>query len=213
MLCDASPFFKAACKPEWMTPDERTIKLPEDDPVAVQAMIYWMYHNEICIPEGLVSESDTDHLENDGMRTAWGLFVRLFILGQKYQIAGLRNDAIDGILELRKGFCLPLGIVPYAYRNTTPGSSLRYLILSIARYELESENFEKWETPLCVEFIFDFARACLRDKNYLDREEENRADLQECFCAAFHKHPLGNTQSPCVKLKQFIRNRKSNSSD
>jgi hypothetical protein len=31
ILCKASPFFEAACKSEWMKPDDRIIKLPEDN--------------------------------------------------------------------------------------------------------------------------------------------------------------------------------------
>ena len=48
VLCASSPFFEAACKPQWMKPDDRLIKLPEDDPEAIQLLVYWMYHDEIC---------------------------------------------------------------------------------------------------------------------------------------------------------------------
>ena len=40
ILCENSPFFESACKPEWMKDDEKTIKLPEDDPELVDIMIY-----------------------------------------------------------------------------------------------------------------------------------------------------------------------------
>jgi hypothetical protein len=40
VLCAFSPFFEAACKPEWMK-DDKVIKLPEDDLEAVRGMVYW----------------------------------------------------------------------------------------------------------------------------------------------------------------------------
>ena len=35
VLCNTSPFFDAACKPQWMNPEKSVIKL-EDDPIVIQ---------------------------------------------------------------------------------------------------------------------------------------------------------------------------------
>jgi BTB/POZ domain len=55
ILCAASPFFKAACKPERMKPIDRVLELPEDDDEMIQLMIYWTYHNEWLSPTDVYS--------------------------------------------------------------------------------------------------------------------------------------------------------------
>jgi hypothetical protein len=39
ILCENSPFFESACKPEWMK-DEQTIKLPVDEPELIDIVVY-----------------------------------------------------------------------------------------------------------------------------------------------------------------------------
>lgn len=45
VLSSASPFFEASCR----VLDTNIIKLP-DEPVVMQAIVYWMYYNQLCLP-------------------------------------------------------------------------------------------------------------------------------------------------------------------
>jgi hypothetical protein len=205
VLCEASPFFKAACKPEWIKPEDSVTKLPEDDPNVVQGMIYWIYHNEICLPAELNKTSSSGYTEKDAMELTWGVLVRTYILGQKYQIPGLQNDAIDGLLILRIQSYLPLGMISYAYRHTIPGSPLRSVILDTVGYEIQTKHLEKWSEDYCGEFLFDMTKSYLTIKDSGDSdygEEAVICKLQKTFCVAYHSHCDG-FQLPCKKLKEL----------
>lgn len=114
ILCKASPFFKAACKPEWMRAEDKVIKLPVDDPKVIQMMIYWIYHNEICVVEG---DLDWDDYSCEAaLESAWGLFAKLYVLGKKYQMPRLQVDAVDAILALHRIRSFPVGLIPWVYK-------------------------------------------------------------------------------------------------
>jgi hypothetical protein len=97
ILCDASPFFKAHCKPEWMKNEEKVIKLLEDNAEVVQMLIFWIYHNQICISSKVCTEVKTCE---EALKSPWGLFAQLYVIAQKYQIPLLQNNTIDALLDL-----------------------------------------------------------------------------------------------------------------
>jgi hypothetical protein len=78
-LCEASAFSEDACFDV-----NTTIKLPEDDPDAVQIMLYWIYHNKLCMPMTLFQIKNV--AITDGMNTGPGLLAKVFVLGEKYQV-------------------------------------------------------------------------------------------------------------------------------
>ncbi len=43
LLCEHSPFFKAAVKKEWKEAQERIIPLPDDGPEVVCLYVHWVY--------------------------------------------------------------------------------------------------------------------------------------------------------------------------
>src|SRR4051812_25080494 len=91
MLCAASPFFEAACKPEWQSADGCVITLPEADPEAVKMLLSWVYENDICVA--------IHHFfcDMDRLDSASGLLLKLYILGDKFQMPALQNDVIDAL--------------------------------------------------------------------------------------------------------------------
>ncbi|KAE9373266.1 hypothetical protein N431DRAFT_337163 [Stipitochalara longipes BDJ] len=131
ILCEASPFFKAACKPEWMKPGKNYITMPEDDAKVVRIMIYWIYHDEICIDK-VKHEKDINTCEKT-LGTPWGLFARLYIVGQKYQMPRLQNDAVDALLHCNNDWAIDACIIPWIYNHTTKGDKLRKLTFRLAR--------------------------------------------------------------------------------
>ena len=101
IICDTSPFFEAACKPEWMKPEDKVIKLPEDDPKIIRLLICWAYHDKISIPNfDIFTERDTSLEES--MNLEFGLLVGLYLVAEKLQIDRLKNDTIDAMIELNK---------------------------------------------------------------------------------------------------------------
>lgn len=96
VLCGASPYFQEYCNPDLKLAPDMVIRLPNEDPIVIRTMCYWMYHNQICVPEYIARKPyhDPEPLET----TTQGLFVKLFLAGQNYLIPDLGNDAIDGIL-------------------------------------------------------------------------------------------------------------------
>jgi hypothetical protein len=200
VLCSASPFFQAACKPEWMKPEDKVITLPEDDPEAVKALVHWMYHNEICIDEEKANFNAAETKE-EVMRGAWGIFVILFVLGQKYQMPRLRNDAIDAILTHRKSCELKLGVISYVYENTASSSSpLRRLLVRLVRYHKDDLELQAYKTHLCEEFLFELAIAFFKEKK-LESSKIKFLDPHKSFCKTYHKHEADEPK--CKTLKSF----------
>jgi hypothetical protein len=198
VLCSASPFFQAACKPEWMKPEDKVITLPEDDPEAVKALVHWMYYNEICVDEEKAIFNDAETKE-EVMRGAWGLFVMLFVLGEKYQMPRLRNDAIDAIITHRKSCELKLGVISYAYENTTSSdSALRRLLVRIVRLDKDHGELMESKTDLCQEFLFELAIAFFK---VIKRGLKMPSHVDSTFCKSFHKHEAPGPR--CKNPKSF----------
>jgi hypothetical protein len=197
VLCSASPFFQAACKPEWMTAEDKVITLPEDDPEAVKALIHWMYHDEICADEKKTNVNDAN-TEEEAMRGAWGVFVKLFVLGQKYQIPPLQNDAIDAILVHVNTWSIELGVISYAYENTSSGSPLRRLLVRLVRLDDDDLELMRFKNNLCQEFLFELTMALFKAQKSPSKRAKRR---DNSFCKNFHKHKAGEPR--CKILKSF----------
>jgi hypothetical protein len=196
VLCSANPFFQAACKPEWMKAEDKVITLPEDDPEAVKALIHWMYHDEICVDKEKPNVNDSD-TEEEAMRGAWGLFVKLFVLGQKYQIPPLQNDAIDAILIHEGTWSFELGIISYAYENASSGSPLRRLLVQLVRLDNDDGELMRFKSNLCQEFLFELSIALFKAQKS-PAKCARRGDAG--FCKYFHKHKAGEQRCKILKI-------------
>lgn len=193
IICAASSFFEAACKPEWMKPEDRVIKLPEDDPKIIQMIIYWAYHDTICIPEDSKDTMwDTD-LE-EALETDLGLSTKIYLIAEKYQVHRLKNDAIDTIIEKNSSQWLPVSLVSHAYGNTIPDSRLRRLMLNIVRFDFTSNgiDFESYAPLMCCEFLVDLAMAQFSiDGDKYAKYVPNASDVQDPqhdSCKRYHSH-------------------------
>jgi BTB/POZ domain len=89
VLSAASAFFEAVCRDE-INQTKQEINLPDDDPETIRAMVYWMYHDNICVLES-IQMRHYNHATTtaDAMETVWGLFAKLYVLGGKYQMPRL----------------------------------------------------------------------------------------------------------------------------
>jgi hypothetical protein len=161
-LCEASPFLNAACKPAWMKDKNGYIIMPEDEAEVVRVMIYWIYHDEVCIKE-LQNERNIDTCPK-ALSTPWGLFTKLYVIGQKYQMPRLQNAAIDAILYHHRSWHFQAGIIQWVYENTNRGDNLRKLVFRIARKEIDTEHFTFFLATSIVESSYSILRM-LRHKD------------------------------------------------
>jgi hypothetical protein len=206
VLCGASPFFEAACKPEWMNPNDKVLKLPDDDPETIQAMVYWMYYNTICVLEAISYRNfDFETTAEEAMGTIWGLFAKLYVCGDKYQMPRLQNDAADAMTEYSDNckFNCP-AIIPWVYEHTSSDSRLRRLLVTIVRLFFCGDEIASCKKLLCPEFLFDLTFSFFKDKDKeYDGEQFNvyLALPSKEFCKLYHVHPTG--VSPCKQQKYY----------
>lgn len=169
-------------------------------------MIYWMYHDEICVPHIVANHKAQDNAEDDVMKNTMGLFVQLYVLGQKYQMGDLRNDSIDAILCAKR--ITSFGIIPYAYRNTPDMSPLREVLVRMAVYHLTAKDFAKLKgTPpaLCSEFLYDTAMMLFANRGLPDPEHPEWE-----FCKNFHVHDGGSEVAACEMPKAYATEEDTN---
>ncbi|KAK0119953.1 hypothetical protein ONS95_011377 [Cadophora gregata] len=203
VLCPSSPFFESAYKPEWMTAEERVIRLPNDDPIAVRAMVYWMYHNIICI-SGEMDELEIGNTEEDAMKSAYGLLAKLYILGEKFQMPRLRNDAIDAILyRYESTGSFDIGINSYVYANTSGDSPLRKLLVHIALDNYNKPQIGSFKEMLCGELIFDLAKVPFSEEMEVEKARTGYGYPIDDFCNKFHVHPI-NRVKKCENLTNYV---------
>ena len=198
-LCAASDVFEAACKPEWLK-ESNIIELPVDDPDAIHALINWIYSDEIWFPEEPRGCTFEDPL-NNALASPFGFFATLYILAEKYQIAQLRNDAVDAIIEYNKYTDLPISLVSYVYANTTEDSTIRHLLLDLVRCEFDRDQFLKFAEVICSEFIIDLAvQSFGASSDVLDKYAQDVASPDKRFCERYHTH--GDDEPFCAGLKE-----------
>ncbi|CAG8981122.1 hypothetical protein HYALB_00005836 [Hymenoscyphus albidus] len=148
ILCRQSRFFQHASS------KDQCIKLPKDDPEVIQAMVYWMYEEKVCIPQISIDHGlDLREINNDNvMGTAWGLFVKLFLLAEKFQIAALEYAAMKAFVHRwNEGSSEPnhaqrlvtlrvaMHVVSYVYNHTRSSESpLRHMLLRLIVADLSA---------------------------------------------------------------------------
>jgi len=213
VLCAYSPFFEAACKPEWMKPEEKVINLPEDNPEAIKAMVYWMYYNRICIPKSQVQMAfELESESPEGLFTAWGLLVRLYILGDKYQMPRLKNDSIDALIRIWKGVSwTKIDVVTFAFNNTATSSSLRSVLISMLRWDYldhgDCDEFENFDfnsdgiEEVLLALVIEMDRYPYRNGSSTKRSERQQ-DPRDNFCKKYHEGCA--EQSRCKHPKRFV---------
>ncbi|CAG8953765.1 hypothetical protein HYFRA_00006656 [Hymenoscyphus fraxineus] len=148
-ICEHSQFFSSACKPQWMKPEDQCIELPQEDPEIIRAMVYWVYEQKICVHRKSIEHGLTSNtVDNDNiMNTAWGLFLKLYLIAEKFQISELKDDALEAFVDhwcdghmdeevpwrsrletLKISMC----VATYVYNNTAEAASpLRRMLIQL----------------------------------------------------------------------------------
>lgn len=118
-----SEFVRLALRGDWKEAQERTIKLPEDDPEVFSVYQQWLY-------DGLIhTGSDTLFPQNDDEYEA---LVKAYILGEKLMDPEFKDSITDAIKD--KFRCLSrfdTGLTTLVFNETPSGSPLRRLWVDI----------------------------------------------------------------------------------
>ncbi|PMD41662.1 hypothetical protein L207DRAFT_528268 [Hyaloscypha variabilis F] len=198
VLAATGDFFEAACKPVWLK-GSNVIELPADDPDTIQTLVNWMYSDEIW-SSGERQVCTFENTLGEALASPFGLFAKLYILAEKYQIVRLKNDAIDAMINYNEYTDLPISLISYLYDNTTQDSVVRRLILDIVRCEWNRDQFLDFAERMCRDFLVDLAVPSF-DLSAAEFDKYTR-DLQlphSQFCMRYHTH---SDETPfCENLK------------
>ncbi|PMD41659.1 hypothetical protein L207DRAFT_582089 [Hyaloscypha variabilis F] len=160
MLRKNSPFFHAACKREWLRKD-RSVQLPEDDPDAVNTMLYWVYHNRLGVPERMFHR-DTPVGVDATMESAPGLLAKVYVLAEKYQMVALMNDTIEALIfwhrEHLKNGKIPAKVIQYVFETIPDPEKFAFpqFINYLVDLQYEAADFMKAKEDLPFEFLFQY---------------------------------------------------------
>ncbi|QSZ32641.1 hypothetical protein DSL72_002220 [Monilinia vaccinii-corymbosi] len=191
LLCAASPVFEAACKPEWQGAEKDVIRLPEYQPEVIRAFVHWVYYDKYIYLS--LKDFETRALAD----RPEGVLVRLYFLGDKYQMPRLRNQMIDALTSYRLqegGYALET--LDYACKNTAKGSALRSYLATTAICVWCHGYLSSLDEKLYPELFHDIAIQLI-----MAREEEVRCEDSEyghddedapSFCDRYHTHEPGS---------------------
>ncbi|KAF7859708.1 hypothetical protein EAF04_008787 [Stromatinia cepivora] len=188
ILCAASPFFEAACKQEWQGTEKDIIRLPEEQPEVIRTFVDEHIY---------LSLKDYDTREPADLPA--GILVKLYVLGDKYQMPRLRNQVMDALTS----YCFTgdgrssLEVLDHACKNTAKGSALRKYLASTTVDYLYEEALYHMDEELYPELIHDIAMHLMRARD--DKDE----DPPLTFCDKYHIHG----PEPRVLCKEGERNR------
>ncbi|KAK0119952.1 hypothetical protein ONS95_011376 [Cadophora gregata] len=197
VLLAASPGLAEMCN-LFVSPNDRTIFLLNQCPETIRALCYWMYHDEICISH-TIEQRPINCL--DPLQTAPGLFVKLYLAGDKFFMPGLRNDAIDALLSRSRTLDL-VKLSRYIYGQTQPGSNLRKLVVKAVSSKFDADDLYEHRCWIREDFLLDLAKAAFLDRDQGFNRFRDRKPPQEGFCANFHKHEKGMPR--CEMMKGYV---------
>jgi BTB/POZ domain len=127
LLCDASPFFRAALNGRFKESAEGVVTLPYDDPEAFERFLGWLYFREYEIKVNLGSDKEFE---------LWQEIVVDHIFADKVQASDFHNHIMEAVVQAFQTLGLrpmPLRSIHQIYSETRETSPLRSL--AVAMYE------------------------------------------------------------------------------
>jgi len=168
LLCNNSPFFFAACKPVCI--QQNLVHLPDDDPVAVKSMLYWLYHKRLGVPEEMFHKDAVVHVHH-GMKSAPGLLAKIYVMADKFQMPALMNDTVNALmywhLEHIESSKLPAIVVKYIFQVLphSESSAFTYFAHYLVGLQYDALDFNIAKPYLPFEFLFQYYKNTSLMKN------------------------------------------------
>jgi hypothetical protein len=159
-----------------------------------------MYHNEVCFTNAILKRP-IGPSSKDTMTSARGLFAKVFVLGQKYQLPRLENDAIDAIVTYWESEDFTLGIAPWSYKYTSDGCGICRLIIRIAKHDMDHGDFNRLKGKLYIDFLFDMNALFLKDRQSEVSFKTVLKAPDSDVCSPFHTHQEG--KYTCRRAKTY----------
>ncbi|KAL8381113.1 hypothetical protein RB595_005409 [Gaeumannomyces hyphopodioides] len=152
IVCPRSDFFDKACGGAWKEAQEGKISLPDDDPVAVNSMVFYFYHLEYNVGKSW-KETYGDELPEDGSETV--AHAKVYALAEKYGIPCLKElarckftmaafthwdsdrffdaalEAYTTTLETDRGLRDPVVNVMYAHKDLLNKERGKYMVKTV----------------------------------------------------------------------------------
>ncbi|KAI9650931.1 hypothetical protein NHQ30_000966 [Ciborinia camelliae] len=206
ILCAASPFFEAACKQERQSTEKDIILLPEDEPEVIRAFVNWVYFNSN------IYLSEKDSATKTPIDRPDGILVKLYVLGDKYQMPRLRNQAVDALSSYFEGnHGYDLEVLDYACKNTAKHSALRNFLAINAIGNLCNGELYDLDEKMYPELIHDMAIQLMkdRDENLYFKPLNEKKIAPKSFCEKYHTHEANYNRVECERLSQHFDRRKS----
>ncbi|KAH0544749.1 hypothetical protein FGG08_001116 [Glutinoglossum americanum] len=129
LICDASPFFRAALKGRFREATEGLISLPEENPVTFGRFVFWLHTGlGISVPP---------HATQEYFRTA----VELYALAEKFMVRRLKNDIINILIhiEMRQHRFPPFDVARFATNYIPLSSPLLKLLITYAIRAIDTD--------------------------------------------------------------------------
>ena len=147
-VCHNSPALKVAFTNDRVEEtDTHIYKIKDASVEAFEYLVRFIYSQRVDIPTSAKAENGTDNFLT---------FAELWILGERFLMPKLQNQATNAIWELSDHTrVVPTNIFHYVYKKTTHLSKLRWLVITFCILDLTRE--EIWDRQ------DDFPKDLLRD--------------------------------------------------
>ncbi|KAL8822219.1 MAG: hypothetical protein Q9191_007044, partial [Dirinaria sp. TL-2023a] len=121
VLCNASPFFRAALEGGFKETVEQTLELPEAAVDAFKLFQFWLYSRRFEKPSAYADTEET-----------WTSFVQLYIFAEVHGMPELQNDVMDILCALFElGYPFDWSAITDVYKDCPSNSPLRRVIVDM----------------------------------------------------------------------------------
>lgn len=157
LMYDAE-FFRAAFTGNFKEAEDRSVTLPEDEPLTFEVFVHWMHNKAMPSTKNAHTEllDEWTWKDDEGGERKTENLIKLYVFGDKYSVADLKIDTMNEFLDhMENNFTgLPsYSQIKFAYYNLPAESPfLRYLVESYCHYA-DATDWKKNARKLPAAFL------------------------------------------------------------
>ena len=191
LISPRSEFVRLALRGEWKEAQERTIKLPEDDPAIFSVYQQWLYGGLIrtCCGNSFSRCADDEY----------ETLVKAYILGEKFMDNDFKDAAIDAIVDKLSSIRrFDTRLTTLVFNNTPSESPLRRLWMDVYYHfgSFEWLDADLVGSPINADFMVEFSRHQMKFRTGSGSFELTRSEMIFLSCT-YHEHGT----RPCHRHK------------